>query len=344
MKIFYSPTHTKHHPPFEILDGGERSHSYEVPERVENILPLLKQQTWAEILEPVQFSLAPILAVHDEGYLEFLKTAFDLWTAGENNDEHVALIPATFPPGGMRRIPRSVLGKAGYYMMDLSAPIGAETYQAALQSANCALSGAAALVSGERSSFALCRPPGHHAGKTNCGGYCYLNNSSIAAHWLSRHSKVAILDIDYHAGNGTQEIFYERDDVLTISIHADPAEEYPYFAGYSDEVGKDRGEGTHLNIPLPFGTRDVSYVEALQQALAKVESFDPGFLVVSAGMDIYQDDPLGKFKITRAGIHQIGSEIAELQLPTLVVMEGGYDLESIAENFIALIENFNTPL
>ena len=343
MKIFYSPTHTKHHPPFEILDGGERSHSYEVPERVENILPLLKQQTWAEILEPVQFSLAPILAVHDEGYLEFLKTAFDLWTAGENNYEHVALIPATFPPGGMRRIPRSVLGKAGYYMMDLSAPIGAETYQAALQSAYCALSGADALVSGERSSFALCRPPGHHAGKANCGGYCYLNNSSIAANWLSQKSKIAVLDIDYHAGNGIQEIFYERDDVLTISIHADPAEEYPYFAGYSDEFGKGRGYGSHLNIPLPFGTGDDSYVEALQQALAKIESFTPGFLVVSAGMDIHKDDPLGKFKITRDGIHRIGCDIAKLRLPTLVVMEGGYDLESIGENFIALIENFNTP-
>jgi acetoin utilization deacetylase AcuC-like enzyme len=344
MKIYYSQTHMHHHPPFEILDGGEKSYSYEVPDRVENILMLLRQQTWAEIVEPDQFGLDSILAVHDEGYLEFLQSAFQIWTAGEKNYEHVALIPATFPPGGMRRIPRSILGQAGYYMMDLSAPIGAETYHAALHSAFCSLSGAEALLSGDRSSVALCRPPGHHAGKANCGGYCYLNNSSIAANRLSRHNKVAILDIDYHAGNGTQEIFYDRDDVLTISIHADPAEEYPYFAGYSDEIGKGRGEGFHLNIPLPFGTSDVSYVEALRHAITRIESFNPGFLVVSAGMDIYKDDPLGKFKITREGIHQIGKEIANLRLSTLIVLEGGYDLESIAANFITFSDNFiNQP-
>jgi acetoin utilization deacetylase AcuC-like enzyme len=225
-------------------------------------------------------------------------------------------------------------------MMDLSAPIGAETYPAALQSAYCSLSGAEALLSGEQTSFAACRPPGHHAGRANCGGYCYLNNSSIAANWLSRHNKVAILDIDYHAGNGTQEIFYERSDVLTLSLHADPAEEYPYYSGYSDEIGNGRGEGYHLNIPLPFGTSDVSYVEALHQAIARIESFNPGFLVVSAGMDIYKDDPLGKFKITCDGIHQIGSDIAKLRLPTLIVMEGGYDLGSIGKNFLTFMENF----
>jgi acetoin utilization deacetylase AcuC-like enzyme len=340
MKIYYSQTHANHNPPFEILDGGEKSHSYEVPDRVENILLLLRQQTWAEIVEPDQFGLVPILAVHDEGYLEFLQTAFHIWTAGEKNYEHVALIPATFPLGRMRRIPRSILGKAGFYMMDLSAPIGAETYQAALQSAYCSLSGAEALLSGDRCSVALCRPPGHHAGKANCGGYCYLNNSSIAANWLSRHKKVAILDIDYHAGNGTQEIFYERDDVLTLSIHADPAEEYPYFSGYSDEIGKGRGKGFHLNIPLPFGTSDVGYVEALYQAITRIESFKPGFLVVSAGMDIYKGDPLGKFKITREGIHQIGKEIANLRLPTLIVMEGGYDMESIGENLLTFTGSF----
>jgi acetoin utilization deacetylase AcuC-like enzyme len=339
MKIFYSPIHVMHHPPFEILDGGERSHSFEVPARVENIISHLRQKPWAEIFAPAQFGLDPILAVHDEGYLEFLESAFRLWTAGDNNYEHVALMPATFPPGGKRRIPQSVLGKAGYYMMDLSAPIGAETYQAALQSAYCSLSGAEALLSGEHISFSLCRPPGHHAGRANCGGYCYLNNSSIAANWLSRCSRVAVLDIDYHAGNGTQEIFYERDDVLSISIHADPEIEYPYFAGYQDEIGIGRGEGFHLNIPLPYGTTDEGYIEALQTALAKIRSFDPGFLVISAGMDIYQDDPLGKFKVTREGIRQIGSAIEELRLPTLVVMEGGYDLGSIGENFLVLLEN-----
>ena len=269
MKIFYSPSHIMHHPPFEVLDGGEKSRSYEIPERVENVIHLLRQKNWAEILAPSDYGLDPILEVHDQEYVEFLQSAFQIWTSGVANYEHMALTPATFPLGGNRRIPNSILGKAGYYMMDLSAPIGAETYRAALQSAYCALSGAEALVIGEKSAFALCRPPGHHAGKANCGGYCYLNNSAIAANWLSRNGRVAILDIDYHAGNGTQEIFYDRRDVLTISLHADPAVEYPYYSGYADEIGEGEGKGFHLNIPLPFELDDAGYLAALQYRLVE---------------------------------------------------------------------------
>jgi len=340
MKIFYSPSHIMHHPPFEVLEGGEKSPSFEIPGRVENVMLLLKQKNWAEIVAPSDHGLDPILAVHDQGYVEFLQTAFQLWTAGVVNYEHMALTPATFPPGAHRRVPQSILGKAGYYMMDLSAPIGAETYNAALQSAYCALSGAEALVNGEKSTFALCRPPGHHAGKATCGGYCYLNNSAIAANWLSRNSRAAILDIDYHAGNGTQEIFYSRRDVLTISLHADPALEYPYYSGYADETGEGEGKGFHLNIPLPFGLDDAGYLAALQTALSRINDFEPGFLVTSLGMDIFMDDPLGKFKITSQGIKQIGRNIAETGIPTLIVMEGGYDLESIGHNFITFLENF----
>lgn len=340
MKIFYSPSHIMHHPPFEVLDGGEKSQSFEIPDRVENVIHLLRQKNWAEILAPSDYGLDAILEVHDQGYLEFLQTAFQLWTAGVVNYEHMALTPATFSPGGIRRVPQSILGKAGYYMMDLSAPIGAETFQAALWSAYCSLSGAEALVTGEKSAFALCRPPGHHAGKANCGGYCYLNNSAIAAHWLSRKCRVAILDIDYHAGNGTQEIFYNRRDVLTVSLHADPALEYPYYSGYADETGEGAGKGFHLNIPLPFELDDAGYLGALQTALSRINDFEPGFLVISLGMDIFMDDPLGKFKITSQGIRQIGRNIAESAIPTLIVMEGGYDLESIGYNFITFLENF----
>jgi acetoin utilization deacetylase AcuC-like enzyme len=214
------------------------------------------------------------------------------------------------------------------------------TFQAALNSANCALSGAKAIAEGERSAFALCRPPGHHAGKSFCGGYCYLNNAAIAAQWLSARGKLAILDIDYHAGNGTQDIFYERGDVLTISIHADPDSAYPSFCGYADEIGTGQGSGLHRNFPLPAGINDDRYLSVLEQALAIIRSFAPAFLVLSAGMDLYEGDPLGEFKVTREGIRRIGKRIAGLSLPTLIVLEGGYNNEALGENIASLLKTF----
>jgi acetoin utilization deacetylase AcuC-like enzyme len=340
MKVYYSDSHRIHNPPFEILDGGEKSPSYEIPERMDSILQSLRKSSWAEIVPPKDFGLEPILDVHDNDYIEFLRTAFDLWTNETANYEHSALTPATFPPGGMRRIPKSVLGKAGYYMMDLSAPIGAGTFEAALQSANCALSGAQELQSGREAVFSLCRPPGHHAGKANCGGYCYLNNAAIAANWLSKFGNVAILDIDYHAGNGTQEIFFERDDVLTISIHADPEYEYPYYAGYPDEIGRGAGLGFHRNFPMSFGATDNLYVKVLSEALNIISDFDPSYFVVSAGMDLCAGDPLGKFEISIDGVRKIGQLIAGLKMPSLVVMEGGYHLITLGENVTALLSAF----
>ena len=224
--------------------------------------------------------------------------------------------------------------------MDLSAPIGAGTYQAALQSSYCALAGANSLAAGEKAVFALCRPPGHHAGKANCGGYCYLNNASIAANQLSQIGRVALLDIDYHAGNGTQEIFYERSDVYTLSIHANPEYEYPYFAGYEDEKGINAGEGYHQNFPLPFGIEDDDYLEVLGEALRQISQFKPAFLVLSLGMDICKGDPIGKFQITRNGLHRIGKVIASLQVPILAVLEGGYNLNDLGDNVVALLSEF----
>jgi acetoin utilization deacetylase AcuC-like enzyme len=225
-------------------------------------------------------------------------------------------------------------------MSDLSAPILEGTYRATLGSVNCALSGAEAIQRGERAAFALCRPPGHHAGKSNCGGYCYLNNAAVAANWLSDTGKVAILDIDYHAGNGTQDIFYERGDVLTLSIHAAPDFEYPSYNGYADETGAGQGAGLHRNFPLPAGTDDTHYLSALDEALDLIQSFSPVFLVISAGMDLYAGDPLGTFKISRDGIWEIGTRIASLRLPTLIVMEGGYHNDALGENIAALLEKF----
>ena len=341
MQIFYSEAHKLHSPPFELFDGGQRMPYLETPDRMERILFALKERDWAEMRAPEDFGLDPILAVHDADYVDFLRTAYEEWTQEETTYEKTALLPATFPPRGWSHRPKSLLGRAGYHMFDLSAPIMAGTYQAALGSANCALSGAKAIANGERSAFALCRPPGHHAGKSFCGGYCYLNNAAVAAHWLSAQGKVAILDIDYHAGNGTQDIFYERGDVLTISIHADPDGEYPAFCGYADETGAGQGSGWHRNFPLPAGTDDTRYLSALDEALGLIQSFVPAFLVLSAGMDLYEGDPLGTFKVTRDGIWQIGKRISALKLPTMIVMEGGYNNSALGQNITTLLDNFS---
>ena len=340
MKVFYSDAHRQHNPPFELFDGGVRMPYLENPDRVERILSTLKTKDWAELTPPENFGLDPILAVHDADYVDFLRTAYKEWTQEKTDYEKTALLPATFPPRGCSHRPKSLLGRAGYYMFDLSAPIMEGTFLAALSSANCALSGAKAIAEGERAAFALCRPPGHHAGKSFCGGYCYLNNAAIAAHWLSAKGKVAILDIDYHAGNGTQNIFYERGDILTISIHADPDFEYPSFCGYADETGAGPGSGLHRNFPLPAGTDDEHYLSALDEAIDLIQSFAPAHLVLSAGMDLYSGDPLGTFEVTRAGIHEIGSRIAKLNLPTLIVLEGGYNNAALGENFAVLLEKF----
>jgi acetoin utilization deacetylase AcuC-like enzyme len=338
MKVFYSDRHRQHDPPFEIYDGGEKVPGLEIPERADQVLAALRATGWAEIVPPEEFGLGPILAVHDAEYIDFLRTAFEEWIREKASYPKIALLPATFPPGSWRRKPKSLLGRAGFYMADLSAPVLAGTYQAALAAADCALSGAQAVAQGELTAFALCRPPGHHAGKATCGGYCYLNNAAIAANWLSSHGRVALLDIDYHAGNGTQDIFYERNDVLTISIHADPDFEYPYYSGYADETGTGAGLGFHRNFPLPAGTDDIAYLETIDEALKMIRRFSAGYLVVSAGMDLYSGDPLGRFDVTRVGIIEIGERLAALNLPTSVVLEGGYHNEALGENIVSLLD------
>jgi acetoin utilization deacetylase AcuC-like enzyme len=344
MKIFYSEAHLAHFPPFEVFEGGIRVPNFETPDRAIRILAALQNTGWADIHPPLDFGQDPIRSVHDPDYLDFLASAWTEWLAANPEAgaaaDGSALLPATFPPAGWRRKPDSLLGRAGYYMMDLSAPIVAGTYSAALASANCALSAAKAVSDGDGAAFALCRPPGHHAGRANCGGYCYLNNAALAADWLSSKGKVALLDVDYHAGNGTQDIFYERADVFTISIHADPGFEYPYFSGYADEQGSGAGLGFHRNLPLKAGADDSAYLSNLDRALKLIAAFDPAYLVLSLGMDIYEGDPLGKIKISSAGIREIGSRIAARGLPTVLVMEGGYDNEALGANIVNFVTAF----
>jgi acetoin utilization deacetylase AcuC-like enzyme len=339
MQIFYSETHRKHEPPFELFDGGLRVPYLENPDRMDQILTALRTVTWADLHEPADFGLDPIRAVHDAGYLDFLASAWTDWLASAPTDPST-LLPATFALRRQPRVPKSLLGRAGYYIMDLSACIVAGTHEAALASANCALSAAQAVGDGQRSAFALCRPPGHHAGKDYAGGYCFINNAAVAAHWLSSRGRVAVLDMDYHCGNGTQDIFYERADVLTISIHADPDFEYPSYMGYADERGAGVGLGFHRNFPLPKSTDDAAYLQTLNEALALIREYQPAYLVVSAGMDVYADDPLGTIKVSTAGIGEISRRIAALHLPTVIVMEGGYANAVLGQNMLAFLTPF----
>jgi len=344
MKIFYSNIHRKHFPPFEVFDGGKRVPYLENPDRMDQILNALKKTDWADLIAPEDFGLDPILAVHDKGYVDFLASAWTEWLDSDPevaaSPEQNAFLPATFALRRIPRVPNTLLGKAGYYIMDLSACIVEATYEAALTSANCAMSTADYTFRNQQSAFALCRPPGHHAGKDYAGGYCFINNASVAANWLSTKGKVALLDIDYHAGNGTQDIFYERNDVLTISIHGDPDFEYPHYIGFADETGAGDGLGFHKNFPLPKGTGDDGYLSALDKALDMIKNFAPNHLVVSAGMDTFGGDPLGTFKVTREGFSEIGKRIAALHLPTAIIMEGGYANEALGTNIVTLLENF----
>lgn len=344
MKIFYSEEHRSHYPPFEVFDGGKRVPYYENPDRMDQILTALKTMDWAEMNEPQDFGLEPILAVHDRDYINFLATCWTEWLASDPEvaatPEQHAFLPATFALRRKARPTSSLHGRGGYYIMDLSACIVEGTYTAALSSANCALSAANAAFSGQRSAFGLCRPPGHHAGRDYAGGYCFINNASVAANWLSAKGKVALLDVDYHAGNGTQDIFYERSDVLTISIHGDPDFEYPHYAGFADESGAGSGLGFHKNFPLPADTGDDTYLATLESALGMIRDFAPNYLVISAGMDIFDGDPLGKFHVTREGIRSIGQRIAGLNLPTAIIMEGGYANTALGTNIVTFLENF----
>ncbi len=340
MKIFYSAFHQQHDPPYEGFEGQSLKPALETAARAEVIAAALRARDWAEFLPPDDFGLEPVLAVHSPAYLDYLRGAYQAW------QPHSPVAAMAFIPGiagiDLQTARSGELEEGyGFFLLDTSVAINAFTYRAALQAANCALSGAQAVWAGERAAFALCRPPGHHAGREICGGYCFLNNAAIAAQWLSQWGKVAVLDVDYHAGNGTQEIFYERPDVFTVSLHADPARQYPNYAGYAHETGAGAGLGFHRNFPLPAGTTDADYLQKLDEALALIAAFAPRYLVISVGMDLYREDLLGDFEISRSGIAAIGRQVARAGLPSLAVMEGGYYLPDLGENLAAFLEPFS---
>lgn len=343
MYCIYAPAHELHDPPHEFYDGALIP-VFETPERAAIILRALNTSGLGPVLPPRSFGLEPLRAVHSDDYLDYLAHAYDRWVKAGGNP--AAVLPGTLAVRWMHRHCTHPLAAPGYYAFDMSAPIVAGTYQAARESADVALTGAALLLEGQPAAYALCRPPGHHAGRSMCGGYCFLNNAAIAAAYLlahGGHARVAILDIDIHHGNGTQEIFYERGDVLVVSLHGDPAWFYPYFLGYADERGAGAGLGANLNIPLPNGTDDATYMAALDTALDAVHSFAPGFLVVSTGLDTFGEDPVDAaigFLLTHAAYPEIGRRIAALALPTLFVQEGGYAVAELGQNLVAVLHGF----
>ena len=331
-----SPEHAQHRAPHEFLDG-RLIPPYESPERAELLLAAVERAGFGPIVAPRAFGEAPLRAVHAPDFLEYLEHAYGRWVAA--GGDPAAVLPSTLAVRWMNRPCLHPLVAPGYYSFDLSAPIVAGTYRAARASADVALTGAALLLEGEPLAYALCRPPGHHAGSDLYGGYCYLNNAAVAAELLVRSGapRVAILDIDFHHGNGTQQIFYGRDDVLFVSIHADPAREYPYFGGYAGERGAGAGAGFTLNLPLEAGVDDARYLAVLDQALAAVRAFAPRYLVLSAGFDTFGGDPIGDFALTSAAYPAIGQRIAALGLPTLAVQEGGYAVAALGENAAGLL-------
>jgi acetoin utilization deacetylase AcuC-like enzyme len=275
------------------------------------------------------------LAIHTPRLIAFLQTAHARFA--ELHGRPRPAVPDSFAVRGVTQAePPSIWGQLGYYCADTLTPILAGTWTAAYWSAQTALSAAAAVAEGAPLAYALTRPPGHHAYADLIGGYCYLNNAAIAAAWLAAQGRrVAVLDTDYHHGNGTQAIFYDRDDVLVVSLHADPAVEFPYFCGHAAERGAGAGLGFNFNIPLPAGTAEPDYLAALERALDAIGRFDPAVVVVSHGFDTIQGDPEGGFALSPDSFSRIGQRVRDLHRPVLVVQEGGYLLESLGEAMIA---------
>ncbi|WP_340118448.1 histone deacetylase family protein [Pelagibius sp. 7325] len=339
MKTVYSEKHKLHHAKLELING-QMQPAVEMPSRAETVLDRVKAVDLGLVVEPTAHGLDPVLKVHDAGYVDFLSKAWDMWTAEGRDYEALPLVWAV---RGLRQIePDYIDGKLSYYSFDAGTPITSGTWQAATAAADVALTAADMVRDGARSAFALCRPPGHHAAADFYGGYCFLNNAAIAAQSFidSGAARVAILDVDYHHGNGTQAIFYDRPDVFFASIHGHPKQEYPFFLGYEDETGAGKGEGCNANYPLVWGSGFDAWSAALDDACKKIAAYGPDMVVVSLGVDTFEKDPISQFKLKSPDYLKIGETIAKLGKPTLFVMEGGYAVAEIGVNAVNVLLGF----
>ena len=335
MKIVSSATQTRHDPQ-QIMLRGKMVKPVEQPERL-RILSKSLVEDGHEAVEPAAQALDPVLKVHDPLYVDFLRRAHAEWQ--RLPDASVEVLPNTHhyrrasevgqPPG---RVPHSITGQAGWYVSDLNCAIGEGTWEAVEASAHSAIHAAQLVIGGERSAFAACRPPGHHAYRDQAAGFCYINNAAVVADMLtSRFGRVAIIDFDTHHGDGTQSIFYARDDVFVGSVHTDPADYYPFFIGYADERGDGRGEGYNQNIPLQPGAGDAEFIAACSALGEAARKAGCQALVLSAGWDAHAQDPLSKLRVSDDAYQRIGEIFGAVRLPTVIVQEGGYSLDVIAK-------------
>jgi len=339
MKAFFAEEQRRHDPK-SFLSSGAPKPNPEVPERVNRLLAGAKA-AGCSIERPADYGLGPIAAIHTAEYIEFLQNIFTRWQRIEGASKEV--IPNIHPIARGGSYPASAVGQAGYHMADTSCPISEHTFESACWSAWTAVAAAEAVQSGQRSAYALCRPPGHHAFADVAGGFCFFSNSGIAAQHLRRHAeRVAILDVDLHHGNGTQGVFYRRGDVLTVSLHADPARFYPFFWGYADERGEGPGLGANYNLPLARKSGDDVFLEALDAAIRRIQAFAPDAIVVALGLDAFEGDPFGGLSVTTPGFSRIAEAIAAMRLPTVIVQEGGYLCDALSDNLTAFLAGFGS--
>jgi acetoin utilization deacetylase AcuC-like enzyme len=329
--------------------GGRAIPCYERPERISAIERALADAGAQRRIPPDEHGLGPIIDVHDPAFVDLLEKVWTDALASGATDGAAPLIPDTFlvgplAAGGYGGSGTERPARLGANCLDTATPIVAGTYPAARAAVDVALTAADLVLGGEALAYGLCRPPGHHAARAMYGGYCFFNNAAIVAEHLLRHgaARVAILDVDYHHGNGTQQIFWERGDVLYISLHADPARAFPYFSGHADEVGAEAGLGLTRNFPLPAGTRIDDYAAALEQACAMVADFESdAALVVSLGFDTFERDPIADLALTTADYARVGSTIAALERPTVLLQEGGYAIDAIGANAVSFLSGFD---
>ncbi len=340
MFTVYSDDHRLHFGKYELIDGRFMT-PFECPERMDRIIEKIQEAQLGEVIAPRNFSLDPIARVHSQGYIRFLKSAHTAWTRRHGDTD---AMPICWPTRSLRqKEPEDIDGRLSYYSFDAGTPITGGTWQAATASARVALTGVALIREGERTVFSACRPPGHHAGVDVYGGYCFFNNAAIAVQALLDQGaeRVALLDVDYHHGNGSQSIFYNRADVLYVSLHGDPRQEFPYFLGYADETGSGAGEGFNCNLPMPWGTRWEVYRDSLLQGLKRVQDYSPDRLVISLGVDPYEKDPISQFKLKSEHFGDIGELIAKaVSCPALIIMEGGYAVEAVGINVVNVLSGF----
>jgi acetoin utilization deacetylase AcuC-like enzyme len=345
MLIFHNPAHQKHAGRHEMY-RGRFVPCHETPARLEYVLAELGRRRVGDLRTPATADLGLITRVHSARYVDFLATAWSEWVALDPGNADLDVLPSVWPVRGFRHdiAPTNFAARTGLFSFDAGTPLTAGTWDAAVTGAACAIDAARAVVpfAGARGAMALTRPPGHHAGADFFGGYCFLNNAALAAQFLrdSGAERVAVLDIDYHHGNGTESIFYQRADVFTVSIHGDPTTEYPFFLGYADERGQGAGEGFNLNLPLARGTDFAAWSEALRHALRAIESFGAEALVVALGVDTFEGDPIAGFRLKTADYFRVGQTIAGAALPTVFVMEGGYAVAEIGVNVVNVLEGF----